>query len=49
MLALDQSLPGQGYGFCPCESRTIYIYIALQQHDAQMIQLCFSEVWVLHH
>lgn len=53
MLAQDQSLPGHGYGFFPSESRTIYIYIALQQHDVQMIQRwpaqrC-SEVWVLHH
>lgn len=49
MLALDQSLPGHGYRFCPCESNTIYIYIVLQQHDAQMIQLWFNEVLALHH
>lgn len=38
-LARDQSLPGQCYGFYPSEFRTIYIYIALQQHDVQIIQL----------
>lgn len=53
MLTRDQSFPGHGYGFYPSESRTIYIYIALQQHDVQMIQHWpthrFIEVWVLHH
>lgn len=53
MLTRDQSFPGHGYGFYPSESRTIYIYIALQQHDVQMIQHWpthrFTEVWALHH
>ena len=53
MLAQDQNLPGHSYGFGPSESRTINIYIVLQQHDVQMIQgwpaQRLSEVWVLHH
>lgn len=38
MLVQDQILSGHAYGFCSAESREIYIYVAVQQHDVQMIQ-----------
>lgn len=36
MLVQDQILSGHGYGFCSAESKEIYIYVAVQQHDVQM-------------
>lgn len=51
-LVQDQILSGHGYGFCSAESREIYIYVAVQQHDVQMIQwqpaLGPNELWVLY-
>lgn len=53
MLVQDQILLGHAYGFCSAESREIYIYVAVQQHDVQRIQgrpvQRPSELWVLHH
>lgn len=53
MLVQNQILSGHAYGFCSAESREIYIYVAVQQHDVQMIQWQPAqrpiELWVLHH
>lgn len=53
MLVQDQILSGHSYGFFSAESRGIYIYVAVQQHDVQMIQWQPAqrpnELWVLHH
>lgn len=53
MLVQDQILLGHAYGFSSAESREIYIYVAVQQHDVQMIQWQPAqrpnELWVLHH
>lgn len=53
MLVRDQILLGHAYGFCSTESREIYIYVAVQQHDVQTIQgrpaQRADELWVLHH
>lgn len=38
VLVQDQILLGHAYGFFSAESGEIYIYVAVQQHDVQMIQ-----------
>lgn len=52
VLVRDQILLGHAYGFFSAESKEIYIYVAVQQHDVQMIQRGPARrpdgLWVLH-
>lgn len=53
MLVQDEILSGHSYGFYSTESREIYIYVAILQHDVQMIwwqpAQRPNEWWLLHH